>query len=70
MFDKAARTRMNTRPRTSKARNWPSEASVQAAGHEMKKNPPAVLAKTMAKKGKAAAEAQRKAIMLSKARLS
>ena len=35
---------------------------------EMKKNPPAVLAKTEKKKGKKAAEKQRVAILLSKAR--
>lgn len=67
-FDKAARTREANRPRTSKARTFPSQQNIEAAGHEMKVNPPAVLAKTMAAKGKAAAEAQRKAIMLDKAR--
>lgn len=34
----------------------------------MKQNPPDVLAKTRRKKGKKAAEAQRRAILLSKAR--
>lgn len=37
-------------------------------GHEIKTNPPSVLSKTRRKKGAAAAEAQRKAILLSKAR--
>lgn len=37
-------------------------------GSEMKNNPPTILSKTMAKFGKARAEAQRKAILLSKAR--
>ena len=37
-------------------------------GEEMSENPPAVLAKTQRKKGKAAAERQRRAILLSKAR--
>ena len=41
-----------------------------AAAHELKANPPAVLAKTRKKKGKKAAERQRVAIMLSKARRS
>lgn len=45
-----------------------SQRLVKAAGHEMKENPPAVLAKTRREKGEEAAEAQRKAIMLSKAR--
>lgn len=37
-------------------------------GHELKANPPKILAKTRRKKGKKAAEAQRRAILLSKAR--
>lgn len=41
---------------------------LQKMGHEMKERPPAVLAKTMRKQGKAAMERQRKAILLSKAR--
>ena len=45
-----------------------SERLVKAAGKEVKENPPAVLAKTRAKKGAEAAEAQRRAIVLSKAR--
>lgn len=44
-------------------------ASILAdVGHEIKSNPPAILAKTRRKKGAAAAEDQRKAILLSKAR--
>jgi hypothetical protein len=41
---------------------------IKAAFDEIKKNPPAVLAKTAAKKGPAAANKQRVAIGLSKAR--
>lgn len=41
---------------------------VKAAFDEIKKNPPGVLAKTAAKKGPAAANKQRVAIGLSKAR--
>jgi len=41
---------------------------MEAAGREMKKNPPRILAKTRRKKGKKAAERQRRAILLSKAR--
>lgn len=41
---------------------------MQAAGREMKKNPPRIIAKTRRKKGKKAAERQRKAIMFAKAR--
>ena len=41
---------------------------LQKMGHEMKERPPAVIAKTMRKQGKAAMERQRKAILLSKAR--
>ena len=37
-------------------------------GHELKVNPPAVLATTRRKKGRRAAERQRRAILLSKAR--
>ncbi len=39
-----------------------------AIGHELKHNPPKILAKTRRKKGKAAADRQRKAILLSKLR--
>ncbi len=42
--------------------------AIAEAGHEIKVNPPRILAKTRKKKGAKAAEAQRKAIMLSKAR--
>lgn len=41
---------------------------VEAAGHEMKVNPPKILAKTRSKKGAKRANKQRVAIMLSKAR--
>jgi hypothetical protein len=41
--------------------------NVKEAGHELKMNPPKILAKTRAKKGVRVAEAQRRAIMLSKA---
>ena len=37
-------------------------------GEELKENPPSILAKTRKKKGAKAAEKQRKAILLSKAR--
>lgn len=37
-------------------------------GHELKRNPPKILAKTRRKKGAKAAERQRVAILLSKAR--
>lgn len=46
----------------------PSKSAVKKAGHEMKVNPPAILAKTKKKKGKAASQKQKIAIMLSKAR--
>ena len=41
---------------------------LQSVGHELKKKPPKILAKTRRKKGKAAAERQRVAILLNKAR--
>jgi hypothetical protein len=41
---------------------------LQSIGHELKHNPPRVLAKTRKKKGRAQAEKQRRAILLSKAR--
>lgn len=69
-FDKAAR---RPKARTSKARKWgpmPSESKIEAVGHEMKKNPPKILAHTKAKEGAAAANKQRIAIMLNKARHS
>lgn len=46
----------------------PSKDALEKAGHELKENPPRVLAKTRAKKGKKAANKQRVAIMFSKAR--
>jgi len=45
-----------------------SSRILSAVGHELKTNPPAVLAKTRHKKGKQAAEKQRIAILMSKAR--
>lgn len=45
-----------------------TQKKVKAAFSEIKKNPPAILAKTRAKKGAAQAEKQRVAIGLSKAR--
>jgi len=41
---------------------------LKSVGHELKTKPPRILAKTAKKKGAAAAEKQRKAILLSKAR--
>jgi hypothetical protein len=41
---------------------------LREVGEELKKNPPKILAKTRREKGKEAAEKQRKAILLSKAR--
>jgi hypothetical protein len=46
----------------------PSREALEAAGHELKKKPPRVLAKTRRKKGKKAANKQRVATLLSKAR--
>ena len=45
-----------------------SKRILKAVGRELKKNPPKILAKTRKKKGKKGAEAQRVAILLSKAR--
>jgi len=45
-----------------------NEMIIEEAGHEMKENPPKILAKTKRKFGAKRAEAQRKAILLSKAR--
>lgn len=41
---------------------------LQDIGSELKDNPPSILQKTRKKKGKRAADKQRKAILLSKAR--
>ncbi len=41
---------------------------LQKVGHEIKTNPPRILAKTAKKKGKAQANKQRVAILLNKAR--
>ena len=48
----------------------PSKQAIESAGREMKVNPPKQLAKTAKKFGKADANKQRVAIMLSKARKS
>lgn len=45
-----------------------SQSTLKRIGHELKVNPPRILAKTAKKKGKAAADRQRVAILLSKAR--
>jgi hypothetical protein len=45
-----------------------TQSLIQAAGHELKTNPPKILAKTAKKKGAAQANKQKIAIMLSKAR--
>lgn len=50
------------------ARFIAGEEAIERAGRELKANPPAILAKTRRKKGKKAAERQRRAIMFSKAR--
>lgn len=68
-FDKMDRKKMAQKSHSSKSRKWmPSESKIEAAGHEIKENPPKILAKTKAKKGAGAANKQRVAIMLSKAR--
>ncbi len=46
----------------------PSKEALEEAGHELKVNPPSVLAKTRKKKGSKQANKQRVAIMFSKAR--
>jgi hypothetical protein len=46
----------------------PSQESIESAGSELKENPPRALAKTKRKKGKKAANKQKVAIMMSKAR--
>lgn len=48
--------------------DYPAKSKIEAAGHEMKVNPPKQLAKTARKFGKERASKQRVAIMLSKAR--
>ena len=45
-----------------------TQTIIEGAGHEMKVNPPKILARTRAKFGAKKAEAQRVAILLSKAR--
>lgn len=45
-----------------------TQSKLEAIGHELKVNPPKVLAKTRKKFGKVRAEKQRKAILLEKAR--
>lgn len=46
----------------------PGKEALERAGHELKQNPPRVLAKTRKKHGAKAANKQRIAIMFSKAR--
>jgi len=46
----------------------PSESRLEAAGSEMKENPPSVLATTRRKFGAKRAESQRVAILMNKAR--
>mgnify|MGYP001558508429 CR=1 FL=1 len=46
----------------------PPQSDIAAAGHEVKTNPPRILAKTRKKFGAKRAEAQRTAIVLNKAR--
>lgn len=48
--------------------DYPAKAKIEAAGREMKANPPKILARTTRKFGKEDAKKQRVAIMLSKAR--
>lgn len=55
---------------SSPNKQYPSKGKIQAAGHEMKMNPPKQLAKTEKKFGKAKAKKQKIAILLSKARRS
>lgn len=50
------------------ADSTPSRASLKAAGHELKVNPPKILKHTARKFGKSDAQKQRVAIMFSKAR--
>jgi len=45
-----------------------TQAKIEAAGHEIKENPPKILVHTRKKFGKKRAEKQKVAIMLSKAR--
>lgn len=45
-----------------------SQKILKKVGHEIKTNPPRILAKTAKKKGKKQADKQRVAILLSKAR--
>ncbi len=45
-----------------------NRSKLEQIGHELKTNPPAILSKTRSKFGAKRAEAQRKAILLSKAR--
>lgn len=44
------------------------KSDLEVAGHEIKENPPRILAKTRKKKGAKAANKQRVAIMFSKSR--
>lgn len=57
---------MGKGPATNKS--YPPKKNIEAAGREMKANPPAILARTGKKFGKKAARKQKVAIMLNKAR--
>jgi hypothetical protein len=50
------------------AKQTKSRRILKSVAHELKHNPPSILATTRRKKGAKAAERQRKAILLSKAR--
>ena len=60
---------MSTRVMNAKKSSGGKKKKIlQSVGKELKNNPPRILAKTAKKKGKAAANKQRVAILLSKAR--
>jgi len=69
LYDRAARIGTSADSSTAK-KSVPGKTKrlIQAAGKELKSNPPKVLKSTMHKKGSEAANKQRIAIMLSKAR--
>lgn len=54
--------------RTKAVMGGGNRSILKSVGHELKVNPPKVLAKTRRKKGAKQAERQRRAILLSKAR--
>ena len=61
-------THMNGRQGTPHNIGIKSKEKIEEAGHEIKVNPPKILAKTRKKFGKKRADKQKVAIMLSKAR--